>query len=227
VKVDLRVLVVVLILNLFIIGQTYSAQPESTPAQSAESKGAEICPQSDCIPAGLQFKTRKAQARWIEFEPYFGEYLGNTLHNSYVAGGRFALRVAQAMSVGAEFNYSHIYFDPAGNFGRSVTTRNQYYTDAFFTYAFPVLQRAGKTVEEADLYTTLGIGDMHINGKDRIMGLIGGGFKIYFKQKWLALRFDVNTYMYSIPKSTGSAFVDDWNFTLGPSLLFIPKKPKS
>ena len=228
-----RLLVVsALILNLFWVSQGLAASPETAPAEtrpseSAEARGAQVCPETDCIPAGLDFKTRKAQRRLIEFEPFIGEYLGNVLSNSWVTGARVAYRFAEAMSLGVEFNYSRIQFDPTSNFGRSVTTRNQYFTDVYFTYAFPVLQRSGKTIEEADLYTTVGIGNMHINGKNRIMGLLGGGFKIFFKQKWLALRFDVNTYMYSIPRSTGSKFADDWSFSMGPSFLFLPKKPKT
>jgi len=121
------------------------------------------------MPEGLDFKTRQAQRRLIEFEPFFGEYLGNIPSNSFVTGGRLAFRFAQAMSIGMEVNYSRLQFDPTSLLGRSVTTRNEIFSDVFFTYAFPVLQRSGKTIQEADLYTTLGLGDMHINGKNRIM----------------------------------------------------------
>ena len=69
---------------------------------------------------------------------------------------------------------------------------------------------------------------MHINGKNRVMGLIGGGFKIFFKKKWLALRFDVNTYMYSAsPHFRFKIRRRLVPFTLGPSFLFLPKKPKN
>lgn len=185
------------------------------------------CQPEECMPAGLDFKTRQATRRLIEFEPFFGEYLGNVLNNSYVGGARLAFRFAEAMSVGVEFNYSNVQFDPNSNFGRSVRTRNEFITDAFFTYAFPILQRSGKTIEECDLFTTVGIGNIHINGKNRVAGLLGGGLKVYFKQKWLALRFDVNTYMYSLPRQTDSKFADDWSFTLGPSFLFLPRTPKT
>ena len=222
--------VVFLIFHFVWTPAVFSKAPESSPAAKSEShpkNDSKICQPSDCIPEGLEFKTRKAQRRLIEFEPFFGEYLGNILSNSWVTGGRLAFRFANSMSAGVEVNYSRVQFDPTGLFGQSVTTRNEILADAFFTYAIPVLQRSGKTVEEADLYTTVGIGNMHINGKNRVMGLIGGGFKIFFKKKWLALRFDVNTYMYSLPRISDSKFADDWTFTLGPSFLFLPKKPKN
>jgi hypothetical protein len=181
---------------------------------------------SDCIPAGLDFKTRKAQRRLVEFEPFIGEYLGNILNNSFVVGGRLDFRITEAISIGTEFNYSRAEFDPNSNFGRSVTTRNEYITDVFFAYAIPLIQRSGKRIQELDLFTTVGIGDLHINGKDCFVGLLGGGLKVFFKPSWLALRFDVNTYLYSLPRLTDSKFADDWSFTVGPSFLFVPKKHK-
>ncbi|MBL7685714.1 MAG: hypothetical protein JNK65_06745 [Deltaproteobacteria bacterium] len=179
----------------------------------------------ESIPAELDFKTRHATRRLIEFEPFIGEYLGNYLNNSLMGGARLGFRVTEAISLGVEFNYNRIQFDPTSNLGRSINSRNQYITDFYFTYAFPVLQRAGKTVQEMDLFTTVGVGHMRINSKDRIVGVIGGGLKIFFnKPRWLALRFDVNTYMYSIPRLTDSKFADDWTFSIGPSFLFLPKK---
>jgi hypothetical protein len=178
------------------------------------------------MPAGLDFKTRKAQRRLIEFEPFVGEYLGNILNNSFVTGARLGVRITEAITIGAEFNYSRVQFDPNSSFGRSVTTRNEFISDAFFSYAFPVLQRSGKTIQELDLFLTVGIGDIHINGKDRFVGFVGGGTKMFFKPGWLALRVDFNTYMYSLPRQNDSKFADDWSFTVGPSFLFLPKKPK-
>ncbi len=180
------------------------------------------------IPPGLDFKTRKATRRLIEFEPFGGEYLGNLTEYSFIVGGRLGFRVTEAITVGAEFNYSRINYDPTSDFGRSVTAHNEYIVDAYMNYAFPILQRAGKTIQEADLFVTLGIGDVHINAKNRLAGLIGGGIKVFFSNpEWLALRFDVNTYLYSIPTLNSSQFGDDWTFSVGPSFLFMPKKPKT
>jgi len=193
-----------------------SSKTESKPATCS----------ADCIPAGLDFKTRKAGRRLVEFEPFIGEYLGNILNNSFLTGARLDFRVTNAISIGTEFNYSRAQFDPNSNFGRSVTTRNEYISDVFFAYAIPLLQRSGKNLQELDLFTTVGIGDLHINGKDCFVGLLGGGLKVYFKPAWLALRFDVNTYLYSLPRLTDSKFADDWTFTVGPSFLFVPKSSK-
>jgi len=180
------------------------------------------------MPAGLDFKTRRAQRRLIEFQPFFGEYLGNILNNSFVGGARLGFRITEAITLGAEFNYSRDQFDPNSSFGRSVRTRNEYITDVFFSYAVPLLQRSSrKTVQELDLFATAGIGDLHINGKDRVVGLLGGGMKLFFKPGWIALRVDVNTYLYSLPRLNDSKFADDWTFTAGPSFLFLPRKHKN
>ncbi len=176
-------------------------------------------------PCGLDFKTRQSKRRLLELEPFFGEYLGNHLHNSWVGGLRLGFRITEAITIGTEFNYSQAQYDPNSNFGRSVKTRNEFINDVYFSYAFPLLQRSGKTIQELDLYTSLGIGNLRINDKNRVVGLVGGGLKMFFKP-WLALRFDVNTYMYSLPRATDSKFADDWTFSLGPSFLFLPQKHK-
>jgi outer membrane beta-barrel protein len=208
-------------LSLIFLSTSFPIYASSKKPSNVETKPAQE------IPAGLDFKTRHATRRLIEFEPFVGEYLGNILNNSFVVGGRLAFRVTEAISIGADFNYSQAQFDPNSNFGQSVHTRNEFITDALFMYSFPVLQRTGKAVQEADLFATLGAGDLHINGKDRFVGVVGGGLKIFFKQPWLALRFDVTTYLYSLPRLTDSKFADDWSFTVGPSFLFVPKKSSS
>ncbi len=176
------------------------------------------------LPEGLDFKTRKALPRWLEIEPFVGEYLGNRLDNSFVTGGRVGVRVSDAVSLGVELDYSRIQFDPASSFGSSVKNKNEYLGLGYFSYTLPILQRAGKAIQEADLFTTIGIGGMRINQQNRVVGMIGGGLKLYTSLPWLAVRFDVNTYLYSLPMPNGSKFADDWAFNVGPSFLFLPKK---
>ncbi|MBF0493289.1 MAG: hypothetical protein HQM15_11005 [Deltaproteobacteria bacterium] len=173
------------------------------------------------IPSQLDFNTRDNKIRFLEIEPFVGEYLGNYLNNSYVLGARLGFRLTGAITVGAEFNYSSMQFDDDSQFGKSVTDRKEMITQGYFTYAFPILQRTGKAIQEADLTTTVGAGLIHLNGKNRFEGCVGGGLKIYTSKPWLALRFDVMTYMYSIPRLNDSRFADDWTFSAGPSFLFF------
>ncbi|MFO1520436.1 MAG: hypothetical protein U1F57_12370 [bacterium] len=217
-----------LILALFC--ETASARSPRPPESKPSTATAE-CPQSAPasleknaeIPPGLDFKTRRAQRRLIEFEPFGGEYLGNYLNNSFVVGARLAFRITEAISIGAEFNYSNAQFrshrqsaDPSP-LGKSSSRMPS-------SMRHPSSKAKGHS--RSDLFTTVGIGDIHINGKDRVVGVLGGGLKLFFKPSWLALRFDINTYMYSLPRLNDSKFADDWSFTLGPSFLFVPKKPK-
>jgi len=178
----------------------------------------------ETIPAGLDFKTRKAIPRKLELEPYVGEYLGNQLNNSFALGGRIAYRLNHSFSLGLDLLYSRLQYDPLSSFGQSVQSRNQVLSLFTGMFAIPVLQRTGKTISEVDLFTTFGLGDNYINKKHRFTGMLGGGMKIYTKIPWLALRFDVSTYMYSLPRLTDSKFADDWVFSVGPSFLIFPKK---
>lgn len=195
-------------------------------AKSSESKPAESQP-ADEIPPGLDFKTRKAQRRLLEVNPFGGNYLGNRLENAYIGGMRLNFRVTDRFSVGTEFAYSHIEYDPTSDFGQIVTTRNQFITDVFGTFSMPFLQRRGKIIEEGDFYLTLGLGNMRINGDNRIMGVVGTGTQIFFRKKWLSLKLDTRTYMYSIPRKSGSKYEDDWSFTFGPAFLFLPRPHKT
>ncbi len=191
---------------------------------ASESQASSSC--TEQMPCGLGFNTRFAKSRWLELQPYVGEYLGNRSNNSWAAGGRFGIRVTDGLTVGAEFTYSYLEYSPTSSFGMTVTDRNVLISNVYASYAFPILQRAGKNLQEMDLFTTLGIGNIRINSQNNLNGLVGGGLRMYFKPGWFAIRFDVNTYMYSLKTASGSKFNDDWIFTAGPDFFLFPKKLK-
>lgn len=179
------------------------------------------------VPAGLDFKTRKNVRRLIEFNPFGGSYVGSYLNSSYVFGGRLAFRVTERFAIGGEFNYSNLRYDLNSNFAQSgVRTRNEYIADIFGMYNIPVLERPFKKIQEVDLFTTIGLGDLNINKKNRIVGVVGGGIRLFTSVPWFALKVDVNTYIYSLPRLNNSKIASDWTSTLGPSFLFVPRQPK-
>lgn len=200
----LRIFLSGLIVSIFSPTPLYAKEKEKPVSVSSE----------------LDFETRKAKFYRFELEPFGGEYLGNYLNNSWLVGARFGYRFNDNISFGAEFSYSRIQYDASSSFGAIAHNRNEYITDAFISLAFPMLQRTGRVISELDVFTTFGVGDLHINGGDNFVGLIGGGMRMYFKPKWIALKIDVNTYMYELPTRSGSSFSDDWTFTVGPSFLF-------
>ena len=177
--------------------------------------------QSTPVPAGLDFETRHAKVYRFELEPFGGEYLGDDLNNSWIAGVRFGYRFNKNITLGATFGYSHINYDPNSSFGVIAHNKNEYISNGFVSFAVPMLQRTGKKISELDLFTSLGMGNLRINASNNMMGLIGGGIRMYFKPARVALRIDVNTYMYELPTSTGNSFNDDWTFTVGPSFFFF------
>lgn len=176
---------------------------------------------SEIIPSALDFKTRKNAPRLIEFTPFGGTYRGSYLNYSFVTGGRLAFRVSDRFQVGVLFNYSRIQYDPQSNFAESgIRTRNEYISNAFMTYNIAALERPFKKIKEIDLFATVGIGDLNINNKNRVAGLIGVGMKSFTSIPWLAIRFEVNSYLYSFPRFNHSKFAGDFTSTVGPSFLF-------
>lgn len=198
--------------------------PVFASAETQPESQASLCSQE--IPCGLNFKKRGARPRWLEVQPFVGEYLGDSFNNSWAAGGRVGVRVTDAITVGAEVVYSKMSYDNTSAYGATVQNRNIFITDAYGIYSFPILQRAGKSLQEMDLFTTLGLGNIRVNNTNNLVGLVGGGLRMYFKPNWLGLRIDVNTYMYGLNTPTGTKFVDDWVFTAGPDFFFFPKKLK-
>ncbi len=197
---------------LFAIGTTLKAEEKKSSSSSEE------------VPAGLDFTRRKNVPRLVEFTPYGGDYLGSYLNNSFVVGGSLAFRVTDRFQIGAEFNWSRIQYDLSSNFAQQgINTRNEYIGDIFMTYNIAAIERPFKKIQEIDFFTTLGIGDLNINSKNRIVGVVGGGIRIFTGVPWFALRFDTKSYIYSFPRFNNSKIAGDSTTTLGFSFLFLPR----
>lgn len=91
-----------------------------------------------------------------------------------------------------------------------------------FYYNVPALM--GATKEKPDgaqcqLYTSVGVGYLHVGPEDTIYGSIGGGL-LWEATDWFGVRFDLKSLFFMLDNSTGSKFNTDLALSIGPSLMF-------
>lgn len=82
--------------------------------------------------------------------------------------------------------------------------------------------RLGGVLIELDLYLTLGVGAVRLDGEWDALGVIGGGLKAYPGISWLAIRIDLNNYLHRVRKLAGDSVDMDPSFSLGVSFLLPP-----
>jgi hypothetical protein len=176
------------------------------------------------IPEILDVDERDAEMYRIEFTPYFGTYLGDTLQNSYMAGAVLDFRLTPKLSLGVDFGWSPISVDRLSDFGSTVTNSNLYSIQGMLTLNMPAAFLSRKDVVETDFFTTFGGGVMRINNSTRGDGFIGGGMKMYSGlARWFAVRVEMRGYFSSLNTPSGSDFTTDWTITAGPTFMLPPR----
>jgi hypothetical protein len=159
-----------------------------------------------------------------EINIFGGDYLGDETHNSWDAGAKYFLHLNNMFAVGASYTYTPIYTDSDSTFGRTLKSRRQHIIDAEMMIANDAAIRAGGSIIECDMFMTFGVGTMWINEHFEPVGVIGGGIKVYTPLPWIAVRFDVNTYLHPMPNPLGDTFNADMQVSGGVSFLF-PTRP--
>lgn len=174
------------------------------------------------IPAELDFDRRGAAVTRFEIPLLGGEYFGDKMDHSFIVGSGLYVHLTDALSLGADFGYSRVNYDPKGEFGSAVTDNNLYLTGGTFKIALPGAYRSGKKIREVDFYTLIGGGAIRISNSFRGAGTIGGGMKIYTGAPWFSFITEVREYFFTVPTASGSAFETDMVLLLGPSFLIPP-----
>lgn len=181
-------------------------------------------PKEQEIPEVLDVYERKAELYRLEFSPFFGDLFGDKLHHSFLGGAHFDVRITPRLSVGTDFFWSDVSFDPASAFGQTVTDQNLYSIQGALTLNVPAAYLSKRKVVETDFFTTIGGGILRINDQTRGDGFVGGGLKIYTGlAPWFGFRVEVRNYFWSIPTATGTKFSADLVMMFGPTFLFPPK----
>ena len=158
-----------------------------------------------------------------EINIFGGDYLSDETHNSWDAGAKYFLHLNNTFAIGASYIYTPIYTDYDSTFGKTLKSRKQHIIDAEMMIANDAAIRSGSSIIECDLFLTLGVGTMWINEHYEPMGMIGGGIKFYTPLPWIAVRFDVNTYIHPTPNPLGDTFNADMQVSGGVSFLFPTK----
>ena len=172
------------------------------------------------IPAPLDFDRRDSESYRLEITPYGGDYLGDKLTHSFVAGGNLQFNLIPELAVTTDLGWSRASADRTSLLGAGLTDRNLYLISGGLVATKPAAYRSGKKTVEADFYTTLGGGIARFNGDNRGMGYFGGGMKTRFRKvPWFAVRVEVRNYLFSIPNPGGSDF--EYDLTLDAGATFM------
>lgn len=177
----------------------------------------------DEIPDALDFDRRKASNRRFELSPYGGDFLGDKLNHSFVIGGNLQFNFTPTLGIAGDFAWSPSDPDRTSAFGATVADDNVYMMDGSFVVTMPSVFRSGKSMVEADLFTSLGAGVVRFDGSNRIGGFVGGGMKIRPNISWLAFRVEIRNYFAAVDNPVGGDFEYILNVRLGPTFLLPPE----
>lgn len=176
------------------------------------------------IPEVLDVHERDAEMYLIEITPYYTAFFGDTLNASFFGTGAVLdFRLTPQLSLGADFGWNRIAFDPISNYGSTVTNKNMYVMQGILTINMPAAFLSRKNVIETDFFTTIGGGILRINNSNRGAGFVGGGIKLYTGLGWLGIRIEVRNYFSSLPTPTGNDFTTDMTITVGPTFMIPPR----
>lgn len=175
------------------------------------------------VPKILDLNFRFQKAGRFEFSPCVSSYLGQTIDQTWTAGGRLYYNFTDpqmALAAGVNYQYGRIYVGPSADFGHG--RKNDYFQiiNAEMTLSNDLAMRSGKSIVELDMFMTLGIGTMYINAEWEPFGVIGGGVKVYPGVDWFALRIDVNNYLHPTPRPPKEPIDCDVAFIFGAPFFF-------
>lgn len=232
--------IAILIFFLFILSSSkilFAAGKNQTANETQAAEGIQIAEEAEVIemteitqdkiekvkiysvPSMFDPVTSHKRRQQFEFSPYGGSYLGGTVGQSWVAGGRLYYHLNTTTAIGVNYAYSRLLTNRSSTFGKSLTDTNMHIPIAEMMLSNDAALRVGKTLIAMDFYLTLGTGAMWINRIWEPTGMVGGGVKIYTGKPWLAFRIDINNYLHFTPIPGNDQFDVDTLFIGGISFL--------
>lgn len=174
------------------------------------------------IPPILDPQYRHRKTHQLEGVTFGGTYLGASVKKSWIVGARLLFHLNNMFAVGGSYGYQWTAVNSLSANGPPLTDRHTQFLDAELAISNDVAMRLGSRLVEMDLYLTLGAGAIRLDNQWDLLGVVGGGVKVYLGLPWLALRIDVNTYLHSVDHPTGASVDGDISLALGLCLLFPP-----
>ena len=150
---------------------------------------------------------------------YGGGYLGDESTNSWMAGTSYSYMFTEFFGAGAQYVYTDLKPVPGSSLDNDFRSKHTQSWTADFIVNNPMIFKTGKNMVTADIFLTLGAGPMKINDYWEPTGLIGGGMRVYLN-KWLTLRFDVNSYIHPIRRGGTETINSDLAMFGGLGILF-------
>lgn len=175
------------------------------------------------VPPALDPAYRHKKKGQVEFYAFGGSYLGNTLDQTWTAGGKLFYHLNNTFAIGPSFSYARLLTDKSTRFGRAMETPNAYIADMELMVSNDAAFRSGNSLIKFDFYFTLGVGALSLNNAWEPTGMVGGGVKFYPGISWFALRIDVNNYLHVTEQPGRDNFDADVAFIGGISILLPPK----
>ena len=147
------------------------------------------------IPSALNIHARDARIARIELTPFAGDFLGDTLEHTFLVGSHLDVRLNPTFSLGTDFGWSLIEYDPQSAFGQTVVDDQLYSLQGTLSFNIPAAYLSRNSIVESDFFTSVGGGMLRINRSNRGDGFIGGGLKVYLKKvRWLGIRVEVRNF---------------------------------
>lgn len=158
-----------------------------------------------------------------EFSPGVYFSTGDAMRSTTLAGASYTYHLNEEFWVGAEFMAGRLSIDTPNGIG--IRDRKKFAGLAgLFSWNIPSLIGATRTDSKsgyaADLYTSLGIGNLWVDKKTEIYGILGGGLLFHFPAEHFGIRFDLKGLFFNLDNSSGNSFNFDSVLSIGPSFLF-------
>jgi hypothetical protein len=158
-----------------------------------------------------------------EVVPMVSFYSGDALRSSTLGGLQYSYHFTRLFWIGVDFLGGGAQVDRLNGLG--IESEDRFIgLDGAVYFNIPALLGASKMHGEkgmsADLYTSVGGGHFWIGPQKEPFGFLGGGMVLHFPVEWLAIRFDLKGFFFSLPNANGGDFNADMALSLGPSFTF-------
>jgi hypothetical protein len=171
-------------------------------------------------PAVFDPARRRLRGNQVALDVEGGSITGRAIGQSFIVASQVTYYPLARLGIGAAYGFSR-------GIGGLDTVRGRFVHLVHGRFELPMVAglRMGKgDALEMDLFGELGAGAIHIAGDWRVLGVIGGGVRIYPRIPWLSIRVDALTYLHNTARrDAAAAFDTDIAFTVGVAFL-LPQR---
>ena|GEM_PF-4291613 len=146
-------------------------------------------------------------------------YSGDAMRANLLGGFSYTYHLNRTWWIGADFLGGQTKVDRGA--GINVRNSKKYIgTDVAGYFNLPAILGEPKNGFRADLYTSLGLGNLWLDRETEFFGFLGGGLLIHLPSSFFAFRFDLKGLFFNLKNSAGENLNADTALSLGPSFIF-------